>query len=250
MENGKTDYDRYVLSPTELLLCLAESMGITGAFAYMFYRSWLGLLAFPAVAVLFTKRQIRERTRKRKERLCVQFKDTILTVATAMQAGNSIENAFLEAEAEMVSLHGTGSEIAGELGLIRAGLGNRVPLERMLLNLGERSHVEEIRDFTEVFAVAKRQGGNMREIFRRTADLTGQRMEVEREIATMLAARKYEQRVMNLIPFLLYGYMQLSSGGFFDMLYHNPAGILIMTCCLFLYLASCMLAERLLEIRV
>ena len=38
-----------------------------------------------------------------------------------------------------------------------------------------------------------------------------------------------------LIPFLLYGYMQVSSKGFFDGLYHNPAGIAIMTVCLGLY---------------
>ena len=58
-----------------------------------------------------------------------------------------------------------------------------------------------------------------------------------------------EQKVMMLIPFLLYGYMQVSSKGFFDGLYHNPAGIAIMTVCLGLYLASCVLAEKIMDIR-
>lgn len=246
----KTDYDRYVLSVWEILWCFIKSAGITGLFAWMFYRSWLGFLAFPAVVVLLAKREQKGSSRKRKERLCIQFKDTILSVTAAMQAGSSIENAFLEAETEMASLYGADSEMAEELGLIRSGLNNRIPLEKLLLNLGERSHVEEIRDFTEVFAIAKRQGGNLREIIRRTADLTSQRMEVEREIQTMLSSRKYEQKVMNLIPFILYGYMQLSSGGFFDVLYHNPAGIMIMTLCLILYLVSCLLAEKMLDIRI
>ena len=53
-----------------------------------------------------------------------------------------------------------------------------------------------------------------------------------------------------LIPFLLYGYMQISSDGFFDILYHNAAGIAVMTLCLALYLGSCALSEKIMDIRV
>lgn len=216
----------------------------------MFYRSWLGFLALPAVWLVLYKREGKNRREERRQRLSLQFKDAILMVTAGIQAGSSVENAFLEAEREIVSLYGGQSEMGRELAGIRKGLNNRVPLEKMLLDLGQRSGVEEIRDFTEVFAVAKRLGGNMKEMIRRTADLTGQRMEVEREITTMLASKRYEQRVMMLVPFLLYGYMQLSSEGFFDILYHNPAGIAVMTACLALYLASCALAARIMDIRV
>lgn len=250
LQENRTDYDSYVFSAREKMMVFGKSAAATGIFSYMFYRSWLGMLAFPAVLALFFKKEKKEKKQKRKERLSLQFKDTILTVIAGIQAGSSIENAFLEAESEMTALYGGDSEMARELSVIRKGMKNRIPLEGMLLNLGKRSRVEEIRDFTEVFAVAKRQGGNLKEIIRRTADLTGQRMEVERDINTMLAAKKYEQRVMNGIPFLLYGYMQLSSPGFFDILYHNAAGVLIMTLCLGLYLLSCFLSEKIMDIRI
>lgn len=246
----KTEYGAYCLSARELLLDLLMSALITGIFAYMFYQSWIAFAAWPAVAFLVTKRDKREKIRLRRERLALQFKDAILAVNAGIQAGCSIENAFLEAEGEICSLYGRESEMARELAWIRKGLKNRIPLEQMLLNLGERSRVEEIQDFTEVFAVAKRLGGNLKEIIRRTVGLTQQRMEVEREIATMLAAKKYEQKVMNLIPFLLFGYLQLTSRGFFDILYHNGAGIIIMTFCLILYLCACLLSEKILDIRI
>ena len=155
----------------------------------------------------------------------------------------------MDVEREIGVLYGQNSEMGQELALIRKGLTNRVALEQMLLDFGRRSGIEEIRDFTEVFATARHLGGNLKEMIQRTADLTGQRMETQRDIATMLASRKYEQKVMMLIPFLLYAYMQVSSKGFFDGLYHNPAGIAIMTVCLGLYLASCVLAEKIMDIR-
>lgn len=246
----KTEYNTYVFSWKETALCFLKGMAVTALFSYVFYRSWLGFLALPAVVYLETKREREKRIRERKERLAIQFKDAVLTASGSMQAGHSVENAFLEAEREIRSLYGRDSEMARELSLMRKGLKNQLPLEQMLLSLGERSHVEEIRDFSEVFAVAKRLGGNLKEIIRRTAELTGQRMETDREIQTMLSAKKYEQKVMMLVPFVLFGYIQLTSRGFFDILYHNAAGILVMTGCLVLYLAACVMARRLLDIRV
>lgn len=248
--DDKTVYDSYTLSFREMLLCLMKSAAVTGAFAYMFYQSWLGFLAWPAAAYLGIRRDVAVKIKQRKDRLALQFKDTILAVTAGMQTGHSAENAFLEAEGEIRSLYGKESEMAQELALVRKGLKNAVPLEKLLLNLGERSCVEEIRDFTEVFSAAKRLGGNLKEIIQRTARLTQQRMEVDREIKTALAAKKYEQKVMLLIPFLLFGYMKLTSPGFFDMLYFNPAGVLVMTACLLLYLTAYFLAEKIMDIPI
>lgn len=250
VDKDKTEYDRYELSVKELLLCFAKSAGVTAALAYMFYQSWIGMLALPAALYFIVKKDRERKAEERKERLALQFKDTVLAVSAGMQAGRSVENAFLEAEGEIRSMYGKNSEMAKELALIRKGMRNQLPLEQMLLNLGERGHVEEIRDFSEVFSVAKRLGGNLKEIIRRTAELTRQRMETEREIMTLLSAKRYEQKVMMLIPFLLFGYMQLTSRGFFDVLYHNAAGIAVMTVCLILYLSACALAKRLMDIRI
>lgn len=106
-------------------------------------------------------------------------------------------------EREIGVLYGQNSEMGQELALIRKGLNKPGALEQMFW-FGRRSGIEEIRDFTEVFATARHLGGNLKEMIQRTADLTGQRMETQRDIATMLASRKYEQKVMMLIPFLLY----------------------------------------------
>ena len=180
MDKGRTDYDSYALSGKERLVCAGKALLVTGSFSYLFYRSWFGFLTLPIVLAVLWKREVKSRTALRKQRLSVQFKDAILMVTAGIQSGSSVENAFLETEQEIMSLYGVQSEMGQELAAIRKGLTNRVPLEKMLLDLGRRSGVEEIRDFTEVFAAAKRIGGNMKEIIKRTADLTGQRMEEAR----------------------------------------------------------------------
>ena len=175
LAENKTDYSKYRFSWQEYLLCFFKAFFAIGAFTGMFYRSWLGMLAFPAVWKVLYGRDKKNRIQKRKERLSLQFKDTILMVTAGIQAGSSIENAFLDVEREIGVLYGQNSEMGQELALIRKGLTNRVALEQMLLDFGRRSGIEEIRDFTEVFATARHLGGNLKEMIQRTADLTGQR---------------------------------------------------------------------------
>lgn len=234
----------------EYIKCLAEAVCLTAVFAYVFYRSWIGVLVFPVLCVICFRLGKREYEGKQKRILAVQFTDMILSVNGSLQTGYSIENAFLEAKKEICQLHGENSMMARELSVIQQGLGNRVPIEQQLLKFGILSGVEEIRDFTEVFAVLKRSGGNLREMIRRTTELTRQRLETEQEIGQLLASRRFEMKIMNAVPFCMYGYVQLTSPGFFDVLYHNPAGICVMTACLVLYLAAVWMAWKIMEIRV
>ena len=59
-----------------------------------------------------------------------------------------------------------------------------------------------------------------------------------------------EQKVMNLMPLMILLYVDLSFGGYLDGLYHNIFGILVMTACLAVYLASYLLSEKIMSIQV
>ena len=76
------------------------------------------------------------------------------------------------------------------------------------------------------------------------------KIQIQEEITTMTAAKQFEQKIMNLIPFFLVLYVDVSSPGFFDMMYQTSAGRGIMTGCLVLYAAAYGLAGRILRIEV
>lgn len=50
-------------------------------------------------------------------------------------------------------------------------------------------------------SIAKRSGGNLNDIIRRSAAVTGEKIEVKQEIQTLLSSRRYEQKIMNMVPF-------------------------------------------------
>lgn len=246
----KVDYRIFIYDWRSLFTDLLLAVCLDALLAWFFYRSFWTMLPLAVPAFGFFLKLGTGRGEKRRRQLTFQFRDMILSVTASLQTGYSVENAFLEAEKEMERLHGKEAVIVKELTEIKKGLGNNMPLEKLLFDLGERSGVEEIQDFVDIFCIAKRSGGNLRGIMKQSAEITDKRMQVEEEIETMLASRTLEQRILSAAPFFLLTYMQLVNPGFFDMLYHNPAGICIMTVCLVLYLTACVMAEKIVKISV
>lgn len=66
----------------------------------------------------------------------------------------------------------------------------------------------------------------------------------------MNASKRYEQKVMNMIPFGIILYMNFSSPEFLSTLYTTLLGRITMTGCLAVYILAIYLAERIMRIEV
>ena len=78
----------------------------------------------------------------------------------------------------------------------------------------------------------------------------GDRSQVKEEIQTLTASKRFEQRIMNLIPVLMVLYIDWTSPGFFKVMYTTLLGRGLMTGGLLVYLASVWLAQKILDIEV
>lgn len=203
----------------------------------------------PLLRPIYIRAKRNETVRKRRE-LILEFKDCTDAVLTSMRAGSSAENAFRAAGKEMEFFYGPESEICRELALMTRGLDSNVPLEELLEEFAYRSGAEEIQDFADVFAIAKRSGGNMSEILSRTISQIQNRIDVEREIGVMTSSSRLEQRIMDVVPIGIIAYMRLTSEGFMDPLYGSISGVLIMTACLAVYAAAFLMSEKIADIHV
>lgn len=246
-ERGVPIYEAYYFSGRERLANIGISMGIVLFLAFFFYRSlWAVLFLWPVGIYGYLSIQ-QEKGNKRRQRLEQEFKDCILSVAANLRAGYSVENAFVECIQDMVSLYGEEGLMLQELYKMKKGLCNNIPLEKLLQEFGIRSGCTNISEFGEVFCIARQSGGKMPEIIQSTADLIGEAIILKQEIQATVSGRLLELKIMMIIPFLLVGYIEVGNRGFFDVLYHNFSGGLIMTGCLTVYLTAYRLAVRICE---
>lgn len=243
----RQDCHEYGCKRGEELSMVLLAVAVMALLSYFFYRS---IWAFPALSPIgvFCFRSSRRKKRERyKEELTSQFRECILSAATSLQAGYSAENAFVECGKDMQLMYGENAAICRELGMIRRGLNINITLEELLQDFARRSRCEEIMQFAQIFALAKRNGGNMAVIIRSSAVLIGKRIELRQELRTLLAGRRMELNIMRAMPFGILFYVNIGNPGYFNALYHNLTGVAVMTGCMAVYLTACALGERVME---
>lgn len=244
------DYRKYHCNMRDNLKWMGTSLGITAALSWLFYRSWYGMALLLPVGVFWRKRYIERRKKERQRELLRQFKDGIQAVSAALLAGYSVENAWREAERELCRLYGRDALMTGEWHQMNARIEMNDPVEKPLLSFAARSGCEDVESFAEIFAFAKRSGGNFAKIIRTAISRIRGKMEVEQEIATVLAGKKLEGRIMNVMPLFILAYMNLTSKEFLRPLYGNSFGVLVMTAALGVYAVALKISERILDIRI
>lgn len=174
----------------------------------------------------------------------------ILSMATNLKVGYSPENAFLETYADLIHLYGKNSKIVYELEIIKKGLAVNLTLERLLRDFERRCKIEEISEFVDIFCLARKTGGNLVEIIDSSATIISQKIAVDEEIEVITRAGKMERQIMMGIPFIIILYIELTNRNFFSPLYHNFAGILVMSVCLLVYLVSVKISGKIISIRI
>lgn len=180
----------------------------------------------------------------------MQFREAIQAVSSALNTGYSVENAFRQAQKELRLIYPEQARISKELQIVVRQMRLQIPMEDILEEFAGRVQTEDVWNFVAVFAAAKKSGGNMIAIIRNTASQISDKIDVKREIDTILAAKRYEFRVMSAVPYAIIGYMALSFPEFMDNLYGNILGIGVMTGCLCIYLGAYYLGTKMIEIEI
>ena len=243
----KTDYGTYRMSGRELLRYSCEGI-LAGVFiTWLCYRSLRAMWITVPVTILFLLRTRRMLSVRRQWEMNLHFKDFLSSLHTGMAAGYSLENAVRAAARETGVLYGKKDPLVLELQEIVRQMSFQKPVEQLFRDLGRRSHVEDIASFGEVLMIAKRTGGDMGSILRAAWKNLCEKIDTREEIETVLAARRYEQQIMSLMPAGILLYLKISFGDFLDPLYGNPAGILIMTACLLLWTGAFVWGENMVE---
>lgn len=245
-----TDYAVCRLSKKEWLFYGIQSIFLCLFLNHIFYRRWQTLFLMLPLGILYLKKLKREQTNKRKRNLHYQFKDMLTSLSVAVAAGYSLENALSEAYRDMKKMYGEQQDITKELNFMIGQMRQNKAVDELLRDLGIRSEVEDIMNFSTILALSKRMGGNMKELLQNAIRVMEEKIETKKEVDMMLAAKVMEKKMMCVIPLLIILYMQMTSMELIGVLYQDLVGAVIMTIAFFMYLLSWYWGEKLIEIEI
>lgn len=244
------DYRKYELSWKERILYSIGYIGIFLLLGKIFYDSFYAAFAGVFLLPLLLKKRADALAAKRRESLALEFKDFILALSASLKAGYSAENALVAAGRDLSCMYEEESMMVTECKKMEKNLKNNQLAEVLLTEFARRSGQEEIRDFAAIFMIAKRSGGDMSTIIKNTADIISEKIEVKREIQLLYASKRMEQNIMNVVPVAMIGYVRITTPDYFDVLYHNLFGIIVMSVCLAIYVGAYILSRKIMNIEV
>ena len=248
INSGAVNYNVYHMSKGEKLLYILLAGALLYGLGYIFYQNVIISLLFSLLALKYPSIRTRAIIRKRKRQLTMQFKDMLYSLSSAVSAGNSVERALVIARDDMVSQYGESNVfIVQELELMVSRISINLNIEDVFADFAERSGLEDIRTFADIFEVAKR---NLVQIIRQTTDVIADKIEVETEIDTALSGKKMEQKVVTVMPIALTLFMTVSTDGFMDPIFNTLSGRLVATVALAMILAGALWSNSITNIEI
>ena len=243
-------YDIYNYGKLEWLLYASAGAITMALVGWVFYRNIILTVLCSLTGLFYPKIRKKQLIEKRRNVLRLQFKDLLYYLGASLSAGRSVEQAFIQAHRTMKKLYpGEKSDIVSETNLILKRLQMNENIESILKDFAERSGIEEVHHFADVFSVCKRTGGNLVEIIRTTTRMISERIEIKQEIETSIAAKKQEQRILSVSSVAMVLFISIMSGEFMEPMFVTASGRVIMTFSLILLCSGVIISNRLMNIK-
>lgn len=184
---------------------------------------------------------------KRDKTLRKQFMNLLENLSVSLAAGNTLNDSFINAKADMKNQYSEKDMIIQELSEIISGIDNGYTLEEMITAFGQRAGNEDIENFANVVSNCYRMGGNFKDVIRKTRDIISDKIAIEEEIETKLASNKLQHNAMCFMPIALVGMLKLSSASFAANL-SSFLGVVITTIAIAIFVASYFWGQKIIDI--
>lgn len=240
----------YALRGSQIVSAVSAGVLTAWGMSKLFYDSviYMPLLMIPIAVVVVSF--LKEMIKKNRLRAAIEFQELMEQMSAGLYAGNSLEHSYIRGVCGLKEQHPEGMLLMGlwEEGVKRLRL--NVPIVQVLEELANRTGLEDVEHFARVTLVAQRNGGNLIHVIAQATGHISEKIKTDHEIEAIISAKKMEQSIMCVMPFVMMLYVRLMSPQYFDVLYHNAFGVVFMTACLSVIFVAYLFGRYLVDIKV
>lgn len=261
------NYKVYYMKRLEKALTFMVAFVVGALVGYLFYGgigkdefgqptkiTWILNITIPFIvgifaAKLFIPIRIHSIIDKRRKELNHQFRDMLDALTTSLGAGKNVNDSFFGVYEDLKIQYEEDAYILKELEVIISGIHNNVAIEDVLEDFGNRSGIDDIQSFANVFKISYRKGGNIKEIIRNTHNILNDKMEIAEDIETLVTSNKMEQNIMIFMPIALVGIIKMMSPEFAAN-FVTPTGIISTTVSIVIFVIAYFIGKTVLDIKI
>jgi tight adherence protein B len=221
-----------------------------GAVGWLFFEHVVGCMLVMAAGGRASYSRIFQYMQRGKQRAAGQFEQMLYAIASSLQAGKSVENAFRSAEGDLRLMYAGHTPIVlAELERLNRSVHHGTPLDSAVDDFQRRIDLTEATNWADILRTCKRTGGDLVLVMRHTSRLIVEKMNMERELAVLIAGKRFEAKALTVVPFLMVAAFRYGSPDYMDPLY-SGGGQVVMAAALLLIGVGICAAARLMRIEV
>lgn len=245
------DYSVYVMTKKERLGYLFLAGIFVFVIGYIFYQNSILALLLTPTALFYPKIKAKELLQRRKDELKFQFKDMLYSLSSSMTAGKALEPAFRDALKDLRIIYpNEEAYIIKECESIVRKLDFNESINDILDDFALRTDLEDIQSFVDVLQSCKKAGGNIVEVVRTTTGIINDKIEVKTEIDTMIASKKFEQKLMGFAPVAMILVFSMAASDYMEPIFSTLQGRLAMTLALIIMAIVHFVSQKVIRIDV
>lgn len=214
----------------------------------LFYRNIFISLIAAFASLLILKVKINEEIDKKRDKLLNDFKIFLSIYSSASSTGDEPFTALKYAYGEFVKLN-------GDEGLLVTKLKELIDKNTIYQNFGlsllefaDEFDIREITNFAETTNIALKSFGNISDILTETTSVISKRIELDFEIKKMFYEKKFELKLLIVIPIMIYAFLSLTANEYLSSMYTSLGGYLVITITLLLILSAYILGNRMMGV--
>ena len=260
------NYNEYYMKKIEWLMYTIAFAAIGAVIGYIFYggigldihgeptrityiinlsvMSVFGIISFK---ILMPMRKNQLKT-NRKKKIRKQFVDMLESLSVSIAAGQNVPSAMQTVKDDLLIQYTEKDYIVQEISVFLREMENGIPIEDLFSDFGKRTGIEDISNFGNVFEVAYRRGGNLKEIVKSCYDILSEKIEIEMEIQTKVASSANQMNIMILMPIFLIAMLKSSGEGFAEN-FTSASGIISTTVSIFVFIIAYFVGRKILDIK-
>ncbi len=234
--------ERQRLPPKQRLIYYGAGGGIAVALSWLFFESILmsGLLL--PILVFLEGAAAEELRQRQKQKWEEDFGRYLAELDSYIRLGHSLESGMTEA------IRKSGLLLSEDWMLKKLEM--NVYATDIFRELAERRPTEGLKYFAAVIDSSLQSGSNLHELMSNHILQLQKKLQMEREIQSLLTKAKYESRMLTLFVPLLLLYLKGLSPNFRQIMYLTLSGKMVMAFCLGLYLLASYLCYSMTQIEL
>lgn len=220
--------------------------------ALFLFRSLLPAILLSTLGLLYPRVKSAQEEKRSREKMLLQFREAILSMASSLKAGSSLQIALQRCETDLERELKLQKErpMLDALKKMNGDIQLGKPIEEVLLDFKYENELEDISQFIDAIIMTRSKGGNLADVISNTSESISDKILIQQEIKLATAQKRMEAGVLTFLPAGLVIVLMVLNPGYMQPMYETTLGTVLLFIAIIMLIANYFIGRKVTNIDI